>query len=54
MKHLDPELEKLEQRVAPGLIVGVGGTVGIGVGVGVGVGGGETENETCGSNECDG
>jgi hypothetical protein len=36
MKHLNPELEKLEQRIAPDL----GISLGIGVGVGVVIGGG--------------
>jgi hypothetical protein len=31
MKHLNPELEKLEQRVAPDLGIGIG--VGVGVGI---------------------
>jgi hypothetical protein len=39
MKHLNLELEKLEQRIAPGGI-SLGGSLGVGVGVGVGFGGG--------------
>ena len=48
MKHLYPEVEKLEQRIAPGL----GVSIGIGVGVGVGVGdddcGCTSGTESCG------
>ena len=53
MKHLNLELEKLEQRIAPGGI-SLGGSIGLGVGVNVGGG----TNGTCGCNshcskECD-
>jgi len=34
MKLLNPELQKLEARVAPG--IGIGGSIGIGIGIGVG------------------
>ena len=44
MKHLNLELEKLEQRIAPGGI-SLGGSIGLGVGVYVGGG----TNGTCGS-----
>jgi hypothetical protein len=37
MKLLNPELLKLEERVAPDF--GIGGSIGIGIGVGVGGGG---------------
>jgi hypothetical protein len=37
MKHLNLELEKLEQRIAPGGI-SLGGTLGLGLGVHVGGG----------------
>ncbi len=45
MKHLNLELEKLEQRIAPGGI-SLGGSIGLGVGVYVGGG----TNGTCGCN----
>src|SRR5204862_5658059 len=53
MKHLNLELEKLEQRIAPGGI-SLGGSIGLGVGVYVGGG----TNGTCECNshctqECD-
>jgi hypothetical protein len=39
MKHVNLELEKLEQRIAPGgIYLGIGGGVGVGVGGGVGAG----------------
>jgi hypothetical protein len=41
MKHLNPELEKLEERVAPSL-----GLPDIGIGIGIGV------NLTSGSGSC--
>jgi hypothetical protein len=37
MKHLNPELEKLEQRIVPDLLIG--GSISIGIGVIVGVDG---------------
>ena len=43
MKHLNLELEKLEQRIAPGSI-SLGGSIGLGVGVNVGGG----TNGSCG------
>ena len=43
MKHLNLELEKLEQRIAPGGI-SLGGSLGLGVGVNVGGG----TNGSCG------
>ena len=43
MKLRDPELQKLEQRVAPDL--------GIGIGVGVGLGVGSGSNGSDGSND---
>ena len=57
MKHLDLELENLEERVAPGLVAGVSTGVSIGVGVVAGGnigggGGGEHTNET-GTCGCD-
>ena len=56
MKHLDLELENLEERVAPGLVAGVSTGVSIGVGVvaggNIGVSGGSGddthETGTCG------
>jgi len=33
MKFLNPELERLEKRIAPDLL-GIGGSIGVGVGVG--------------------
>lgn len=53
MKHLNLELEKLEQRIAPGGI-SLGGSIGLGVGVYVGGG----ANDSCGchtqcTRECD-
>jgi len=32
MKLLNPELQKLEERVAPDLGISIGGTIGIGIG----------------------
>jgi len=43
MKLLNPELEKLEQRVAPDL------GIGIGIGVGVGLGGNSSDDTNSGS-----
>ena len=45
MKHLNLELEKLEQRIAPGIFLGGS----LGLGVGVSVGGGNCCPETCGT-----
>ena len=45
MKHLNLELEKLEQRIAPGIFLGGS----LGLGVGVSVGGGYCCPETCGT-----
>ena len=36
MKLLNPELQKLEERVAPDF--GIGGSIGIGIGIGGGIG----------------
>ena len=52
MKHLNLELEKLEQRIAPGGI-SLGGSLGLGVGVNVG--GGANGSGSCrshGSKDC--
>jgi len=52
MKHLNLELEKLEQRIAPGGI-SLGGSLGLGVGVHVG--GGANGSGSCrshGSKDC--
>jgi hypothetical protein len=46
MKHLNPELERLEERVAPCLGLGLN----IGVGLGVGVGGCGSGGNSCNSN----
>ena len=50
MKNLELELEQLETRVAPDLIIGIGAGVGVGVGVGVGGGteGTNESHESCG------
>jgi len=38
MKTLNPSVVRLEERIAPDLSVGIGGTIGIGLGIGVGGG----------------
>jgi len=38
MKTLNPLVVRLEERIAPDLSVGIGGTIGIGLGIGVGGG----------------
>jgi len=51
MKHLNLELEKLEQRIAPGGIsLGLGAVVGVGVGVQAGA---PRCSETCYETHCD-
>jgi len=40
MKTLNPSIERMEDRVAPDLLGGIGVVIGIDLGVGVGVGGG--------------
>ena len=45
MEHLNLELEKLEQRIAPGIFLG--GSLGLGVGVSLGGNG----TNTCGTHE---
>ena len=47
MKLMDLELEKLEERVAPGLSIGGGISIGVGVGVGVGDEGSGTGTGSC-------
>jgi len=42
MKYLNPQLEKLEQRIAPDLI-----NIGIGIGVGIDYGSGTHDTGSC-------
>jgi hypothetical protein len=45
MKLLDTRLEKLEERIAPGLDIGIS----TGIIIGIGVGGTATGDDTCGT-----
>ena len=47
MKHLDPALQKLEQRITPG---GLDAMISIGIGVGIVIGGSSADTCDCSSN----